>query len=87
MNFLSVSVYTPECRQCQFCLSRKTNLCELIRGTQGKGLMPDATSHFSMHGQPIFHYMGTSTFSNYTMVSESRWPKSARMRRLTRFAT
>ncbi|MGH8832172.1 MAG: alcohol dehydrogenase catalytic domain-containing protein, partial [Polaromonas sp.] len=51
-----IPLYTPECRQCKFCLSRKTNLCQLIRGTQGKGLMPDATSRFSLDGQPIFHY-------------------------------
>ena len=65
-----IPLYTPECRQCKFCLSRKTNLCQLIRGTQGKGLMPDATSRFSLDGQPIFHYMGTSTFSNYTVAPE-----------------
>jgi S-(hydroxymethyl)glutathione dehydrogenase/alcohol dehydrogenase len=65
-----IPLYTPECRQCKFCLSRKTNLCQLIRGTQGKGLMPDATSRFSMDGKPILHYMGTSTFSNYTVVPE-----------------
>src|SRR5881275_657621 len=60
-----IPLYTPECRQCKFCLSRKTNLSQLIRGTQGKGLMPDATSRFSIGGKPILHYMGTSTFSNY----------------------
>ena len=65
-----IPLYTPECRQCKFCLSRKTNLCQLIRGTQGKGLMPDATSRFSMNGQPILHYMGCSTFSNYVVVPE-----------------
>ena len=65
-----IPLYTPECRQCKFCLSRKTNLCQLIRGTQGKGLMPDASSRFSLDGKPIFHYMGTSTFSNYTVVPE-----------------
>ena len=65
-----IPLYTPECRGCKFCLSRKTNLCQLIRGTQGKGLMPDATSRFSMNGQPILHYMGTSTFSNYVVVPE-----------------
>ena len=65
-----IPLYTPECRQCKFCLSRKTNLCQLIRGTQGRGLMPDATSRFSMNGQPILHYMGTSTFSNYIVVPE-----------------
>ncbi len=65
-----IPLYTPECRSCKFCLSRKTNLCQLIRGTQGKGLMPDATSRFSLDGKPIFHYMGTSTFSNYTVAPE-----------------
>ena len=65
-----IPLYTPECRQCKFCLSRKTNLCQLIRGTQGKGLMPDATSRFSLNGDPIFHYMGTSTFANHTVVPE-----------------
>src|SRR3982750_3094642 len=65
-----IPLYTPECRQCKFCLSRKTNLCQLIRGTQGKGLMPDATRRFSLDGKPIFHYMGTSTFSNYTVAPE-----------------
>jgi S-(hydroxymethyl)glutathione dehydrogenase/alcohol dehydrogenase len=65
-----IPLYTPECRQCKFCLSRKTNLCQLIRGTQGKGLMPDATSRFSIDGQPILHFMGTSTFSNHIVVPE-----------------
>jgi S-(hydroxymethyl)glutathione dehydrogenase / alcohol dehydrogenase len=65
-----IPLYTPECRQCKFCLSRKTNLCQSIRGTQGRGLMPDATSRFSMSGKPILHYMGTSTFSNYIVVPE-----------------
>ena len=65
-----IPLYTPECRQCKFCLSRKTNLCQLIRSTQGRGLMPDATSRFSIDGKPILHYMGTSTFSNYIVVPE-----------------
>ena len=65
-----IPLYTPECRQCKFCLSRKTNLCQLIRGTQGKGLMPDGTSRFSLNGKPILHYMGTSTFSNYIVAPE-----------------
>src|SRR5688572_21527914 len=65
-----IPLYTPECRQCKFCLSRKTNLCQQIRGTQGKGLMPDGTSRFSLGGKPILHYMGTSTFSNFTVVPE-----------------
>jgi S-(hydroxymethyl)glutathione dehydrogenase/alcohol dehydrogenase len=65
-----IPLYTPECRQCKFCLSRKTNLCQLIRGTQGKGLMPDGTSRFSLKGKPVLHYMGTSTFSNYIVAPE-----------------
>ncbi|SFP44714.1 S-(hydroxymethyl)glutathione dehydrogenase / alcohol dehydrogenase [Nitrosomonas cryotolerans] len=65
-----IPLYTPECRECKFCLSQKTNLCQAIRSTQGRGLMPDATSRFSLHGKPLFHYMGTSTFSNYTVVPE-----------------
>jgi S-(hydroxymethyl)glutathione dehydrogenase / alcohol dehydrogenase len=65
-----IPLYTPECRQCKFCLSRKTNLCQLIRSTQGRGLMPDATSRFSMNGRPILHYMGTSTFANHIVVPE-----------------
>ena len=65
-----IPLYTPECRQCKFCLSRKTNLCQAIRATQGKGLMPDGTSRFSLDGKPLFHYMGTSTFSNYSVLPE-----------------
>jgi S-(hydroxymethyl)glutathione dehydrogenase/alcohol dehydrogenase len=65
-----IPLYTPECRQCKFCLSRKTNLCQAIRSTQGRGLMPDATTRFSIDGKPIYHYMGTSTFSNYVVVPE-----------------
>jgi S-(hydroxymethyl)glutathione dehydrogenase / alcohol dehydrogenase len=65
-----IPLYTPECRQCKFCLSRKTNLCQSIRSTQGLGLMPDKTSRFSLDGKPIMHYMGTSTFSNYIVVPE-----------------
>jgi S-(hydroxymethyl)glutathione dehydrogenase/alcohol dehydrogenase len=65
-----IPLYTPECRQCKFCLSRKTNLCQKIRGTQGKGLMPDGTSRFSIDGRPILHYMGTSTFSQHIVVPE-----------------
>ncbi len=65
-----IPLYTPECRQCKFCLSQKTNLCQAIRSTQGRGLMPDGTSRFSIDGKPIFHYMGTSTFSNYIVVPE-----------------
>lgn len=65
-----IPLYTPECRQCKSCLSRKTNLCTSIRGTQGKGLMPDGTSRFSYKGQTIHHYMGCSTFSNFTVMPE-----------------
>jgi S-(hydroxymethyl)glutathione dehydrogenase/alcohol dehydrogenase len=65
-----IPLYTPECRQCKFCLSRKTNLCQAIRSTQGRGLMPDGTTRFSFKGQPIYHYMGTSTFANHTVVPE-----------------
>ncbi len=65
-----IPLYTPECRQCEYCLSKKTNLCQAIRATQGKGLMPDATSRFSIGGEKIFHYMGTSTFANYTVLPE-----------------
>jgi S-(hydroxymethyl)glutathione dehydrogenase/alcohol dehydrogenase len=66
----SLKLYTPECRQCKSCLSRKTNLCTAIRGTQGKGLMPDGTSRFSLDGKPIAHYMGCSTFANFTVLPE-----------------
>jgi S-(hydroxymethyl)glutathione dehydrogenase / alcohol dehydrogenase len=65
-----IPLYTPECRQCKSCLSRKTNLCTAIRATQGKGLMPDGTSRFSYKGQTIYHYMGCSTFSNFTVLPE-----------------
>jgi S-(hydroxymethyl)glutathione dehydrogenase/alcohol dehydrogenase len=65
-----IPLYTPECRQCKSCLSRKTNLCTAIRATQGKGLMPDGTTRFSYRGAPIFHYMGCSTFSNFTVLPE-----------------
>ena len=65
-----IPLYTPECRQCEYCLSRKTNLCVSIRATQGRGLMPDGTSRFSCNGEPVFHYMGTSTFANFSVVPE-----------------
>jgi S-(hydroxymethyl)glutathione dehydrogenase / alcohol dehydrogenase len=65
-----IPLYTPECRQCKSCLSRKTNLCTAIRATQGKGLMPDGTSRFSLGGKPVHHYMGCSTFANYTVLPE-----------------
>ena len=65
-----IPLYTPECRECYSCRSGKTNLCTAIRATQGQGLMPDGTSRFSFEGKPIFHYMGCSTFSNYTVLPE-----------------
>jgi S-(hydroxymethyl)glutathione dehydrogenase / alcohol dehydrogenase len=65
-----IPLYTPECRQCKSCLSRKTNLCTAIRATQGKGVMPDGTSRFSIGGKKIHHYMGCSTFANYTVLPE-----------------
>jgi S-(hydroxymethyl)glutathione dehydrogenase/alcohol dehydrogenase len=65
-----IPLYTPECRQCEYCLSRKTNLCQAIRVTQGRGVMPDGTSRFSLKGKPVHHYMGTSTFANFTVVPE-----------------
>src|SRR5208283_1907200 len=65
-----IPLYTPECRQCPSCLSRKTNLCTAIRATQGQGVMPDGTSRFSRSGDKIFHYMGCSTFSNFTVLPE-----------------
>jgi len=65
-----IPLYTPECRQCKFCTSGKTNLCQAIRETQGKGVMPDGTSRFSFNRKPLYHYMGTSTFSNFTVLPE-----------------
>ena len=65
-----IPLYTPECRQCKSCLSRRTNLCTAIRATQGKGVMPDGTSRFKLDGDPVFHYMGCSTFANFTVLPE-----------------
>lgn len=65
-----IPLYTPECRECSFCLSGKTNLCQKIRATQGQGLMPDGSSRFSVNGKTLYHYMGTSTFSEYTVLPE-----------------
>lgn len=65
-----IPLYTPECRECEYCLHPKTNLCQAIRETQGAGVMPDGTSRFSLKGEKIFHYMGTSTFANYTVLPE-----------------
>lgn len=65
-----IPLYTAECRQCKFCLSGKTNLCSAVRATQGRGVMPDGTSRFSLGGKPLYHYMGTSTFSEYSVIAE-----------------
>jgi S-(hydroxymethyl)glutathione dehydrogenase/alcohol dehydrogenase len=65
-----IPLYIPECRQCEYCLSQKTNLCQAIRETQGRGVMPDGSSRFSLNGQKLYHYMGTSTFANYTVLPE-----------------
>ena len=65
-----IPLYTPECRECQYCVSGKTNLCQAIRATQGQGVMPDGTSRFSLAGKTLYHYMGTSTFANYTVLPE-----------------
>jgi len=65
-----IPLYTPECRECDFCLHPKTNLCQKVRATQGQGLMPDGSSRFSLNGTPLFHYMGTSTFANFTVLPE-----------------
>ena len=65
-----IPLYTPECRECDYCLHPKTNLCQAIRTTQGQGVMPDGTSRFSIDGKPVLHYMGTSTFSNFTVLPE-----------------
>ena len=70
-----IPLYTAECRECKFCKSGKTNLCQKVRATQGKGLMPDGTTRFSYQGKPLYHYMGTSTFSEYTVVPEISWAK------------
>ena len=82
-----IPLYTPECRQCKSCLSRRTNLCTAIRATQGQGLMPDGTSRFSLGGAPVRHYMGCSTFSNFTVLPEIAVAKIQRTRRSTRSAT
>ena len=65
-----IPLYTPECRQCEYCLSGKTNLCQAIRETQGQGVMPDGTRRFSLNGEPLLHYMGCSTFANFTVLPE-----------------
>ena len=73
-----IPLYTPECRQCKSCTSHKTNLCTAIRATQGKGVMPDGTSRFSLDGKMVHHYMGCSTFSNYTVLPEIALAKDPR---------
>ena len=83
-----IPLYTPECRQCEYCLSQKTNLCQAIRATQGQGLMPDGTSRFSLGGEPVRHYMGTLDLRPvHRACPRSRWPRSARTPRSTRSAT
>ncbi len=77
-----IPLYTPECRECKSCTSRKTNLCTAIRATQGKGVMPDGTSRFSIGGKPVHHYMGCSTFSNYTVLPGDRAREDPRRRAL-----
>ncbi len=83
-----IPLYTPECRECSYCTSGKTNLCQAIRATQGRGLMPDGTSRFSLGGERVLHYMGTSTFADiHCRARRSRSPRSARTRPSTRSAT
>jgi S-(hydroxymethyl)glutathione dehydrogenase/alcohol dehydrogenase len=82
-----IPLYTPECRACKSCLSRKTNLCTAIRATQGKGVMPDGTSRFSIGGQKIHHYMGCSTFAQHTVLPEIALAKIRPTRRSTRSVT
>ncbi len=82
-----IPLYTPECRQCKSCVSGKTNLCTSIRATQGQGVMPDGTSRFSIKGRKIHHYMGCSTFSNYTVLPEIALAKSVPTRHSTKSAT
>ncbi len=80
-----IPLYTAECRTCKYCTSGKTNLCQAVRETQGQGLMPDGTSRFSYKGEPIYHYMGTSTFSEYTVVAEvslAKVPKEAPLEKI-----
>jgi len=74
-----IPLYTAECRECEYCLNPKTNLCQAVRATQGRGVMPDGSSRFSFEGKPILHYMGCSTFSNYSFFQRFRWQKSEAM--------
>ena len=83
-----IPLYTPECRQCDYCLSGKTNLCQAIRETQGRGVMPDGTSRFSIGREPVYHYMGNvHVLQPHGAAGESRWPRSARTPPSTRSAT
>jgi S-(hydroxymethyl)glutathione dehydrogenase/alcohol dehydrogenase len=83
-----IPLYTAECRECEYCLHPKTNLCQKVRATQGQGLMPDGTSRFStLDGTPILHYMGCSTFSNHTVLPEIASRRSGRTRPSTRSVT
>ena len=75
-----IPLYTPECRQCEYCLNPKTNLCQAIRETQGRGVMPDGTGRFTYKGKPVLHYMGCSTFANYSVLPEIAAGQGARGR-------
>ena len=79
-----IPLYIPECKTCKFCLSGKTNLCSLIRATQGKGVMPDGTSRFTCKGKPVYHFMGTSCFAQYTVLPEISVAKIDKEARLDR---
>ena len=81
-----IPLYTAECGECKFCTSGKTNLCQAVRATQGKGLMPDGTSRFSKDGEPIYHYMGCSTFSEYTVLPEISLAKVNKTARQKKYA-
>ena len=82
-----IPLYTAECRECDFCLNPKTNLCQAVRATQGRGVMPDGTSRFSFEGKPILHYMGCSTFSNYSVLPEISLAKVERTHLLIKSVT
>ena len=81
-----IPLYTPECRQCEYCLNPKTNLCQAIRETQGRGVMPDGTGRFTYKGKPVLHYMGCSTSPIIRCCRKLRWRKFVRTRRLTKSA-
>ncbi len=80
-----IPLYTAECGECEFCRSVKSNLCVSVRDTQGKGLMPDGTTRFSYEGQPIYHYMGCSTFGDILLLQKCHWRKSARSEPLMQY--